>query len=77
VTHAFGQIKDDCDRQYVVFASQGHQRLSRLRLDVRRVDHGEASTSQPPSGDVMQRGEGVVGRRLVVLVVRDQPAEAV
>src|SRR5262249_54155991 len=31
VTHAFGQIEDDRDRQYVVLASQGHQRLSRLR----------------------------------------------
>ena len=77
VAHALGQIENDGDGQHVVLAGERHQRLARLRLDVRGIDHRQLGAGEPPRGHEMQRRKRVVGRRLVVLVVRDERAEGV
>ena|SRR6266508_1212660 len=53
-------------------AGQGDQRLVGLWLDVRGVDHRQATGSQKLARDIVQQVEGVIGGRLVVLVIRDQ-----
>ena len=77
VADALGQIQDDGHRQDVVFARKRDERLARLGLDVGRVDDGELPTRQPSRRHEVQGGKGVVGRRLVVLVVRHERAEAI
>jgi hypothetical protein len=47
------------------------QSLSRARLHVGGVDHGEQPAPQPLAHDVVQQVEGVDGGGLVVLVVAD------
>jgi hypothetical protein len=77
VTDPLGQIEHEGDRQDVVLAGQRDQRLASLRLHVGGVDDGQAPARQAPRGDEVKGGEGVSRRGLVVLVVRDEPAEAV
>ena len=72
-----GHVEHDRHRQDVVVAGQVNQRAARVRLHVRRVDHGEPAELEPLGGDRVQRGEGRRGDRLVVLVVADQAAEGV
>ena len=72
-----GEVEHDRHRQHVVLPGKRDQRLARLLLDVGRVDHGQPPGGQPLAGDVVQRVERVAGRRLVVLVVGDEPAEEV
>ncbi len=49
----------------------------RLRLDVRRVDDGEATRIESLRSNEVQHLERSVGRLLVVLVVGDEPAAEV
>ncbi len=72
-----GQVEHDGDRQHVVLAGQRDELLARLRLDVRGVHDGQPAGGESLAGDVIQHVEGVAGRRLVVLVVGDQPAAEV
>ena len=46
-------------------------------LDVGGVDHRQPPAPQPPAGDLVQDGERVLGRALVVRVVGHQPAAEV
>ena len=61
----------DGDRQAVVLPGQLDQRLAGLGLDVGGVDDRQPAQGQPLGGDEVQHLEGVVGDRLVVLVVAD------
>ena len=61
----------------MVLARKRNERLARLGLNVGRIDNRQLRARQPPRGHEVQRREGVVGRRLVVLVVRHERAEAI
>ncbi len=61
----------------MVLPGQRDQRLARLHLHIRRVYDRKLPAREPPARDEVQGGERVVGRRLVVLVVRDQAAAMV
>ena len=69
------QVEDDRDRQAVVLAGQRDERLAGLRLDVGGVDHRQPARA-PAACAAMKcsTSKASVGRRLVVLVVGDQPA---
>jgi hypothetical protein len=56
----------------VVLARQRHERPAGRGLHVGRIDHGHPSRHEALARDEVQDLEGVVGRRLVVLVVGDQ-----
>ena len=71
------QVEHDGDREQVVLADDLHQRLARLALDVGGVDDGQPPTAQPPAGDLVQDGERVLARALVVRVVGHQAATEV
>ncbi len=51
--------------------------LSALWLDVRSVDHGQATGRQTLARDEVQDVEGVLAGRLIVFVVGDQAAAKV
>ena len=71
------QPKDDSDRHCVIFTGDRNQRLPRLLLNVRRIDYCKAAQSKPLSDDEVQDVECVLGRRLVIFIVADQPAAEV
>ena len=77
LTESLGKVEHDRDRQEMMLSRETDERLACLRLDIRRVDDGEPASSHPLSRDVMEQLEGVVGRVLSVLVVRDQTAAEV
>ena len=58
-------------------SGERNERLARLRLDVRRIDNRQLCAGQPPGGHEVQRRKRVVGRRLIVLGVRDERAESI
>lgn len=76
-TNPLRRIQHDRDRQYVVLARQGHQLLTRFRLHVRRVDDGQPPGREPFARDVVEYVERVLRRRLLVLVIGDEPAAEV
>ena len=71
------KIKDDGNGKQMVLARQLDQRLSRLRLHVCGINHGELAAAQPLAHNGMKQIECIIGRRLVVLVVRDQGAACI
>ncbi len=73
-TQPLREVEHDGNREAVVGAGQGHQRLARLHLHVGRIHDREPARGEPLAGDEMQGLEGVLRRRLVVLVVGDEPA---
>ena len=77
VADALWQIENHRDRQNVILAGQRHKRLACLRLDVRRIDDRELGPGEPTGRHEMQRRERIIGRRLVVLVVRHERTEGV
>ena len=72
LAHPFRQVEDDRHRQHVLRAGQFHQRFSGLGLYAGSVYDGESTRSQPLGGDVVQHIEGVLGRLLTILIVRDK-----
>jgi len=72
-----GDIEHDRDRQQVMTPGELDEWLARLGLDVGRVDDREPAGLEALAGDVVERVERRLGRRLVVLVVGDQAAEGV
>lgn len=70
-------VQDDGDRDRVVLTGQGNERLARILLHVGRVHDREQTAAQTRAHDVVQHIEGVVRRRLVILVVGDEPAAVV
>ena len=73
-THLLRKVEDDGDRKCVVGLCQFDQPPPRLRLDVRRVDDGEATRIESLRSNEVQHLERSVGRLLVVLVVGDERA---
>ena len=69
VADSLRQIEDDGHRQDVIFAGKRHERLTRLRLNVRGVDYGESSAGQPTRCHEVKRGKRISGCRLIVLIV--------
>ena len=72
-----GHVEDDRDGEHVVVAGEADHRAARVGLDVRRVDHRQQAGVQALAGDEGEGLECARGGRLVVLVVRDEPAEHV
>ena len=71
------QVQDDRHREHVVLPGQQDQVAAGLRLDVRRVDHGQAACLEPLADDEPEHLERGRGGGLVVLVVGDQAAAEV
>ncbi len=76
-TRALGHVENDGDRQHVVGAGELDERLPRLRLDVRGVDHRQQARLEPLGGHVSKGLERGGRGLLVVLVVRDETSEVV
>jgi hypothetical protein len=72
-----GQGEHDRHGQHVVAARDLDQRLAVLGPDVGRVDDGEPPGPQAPLGDEVQDVERILGRGLVVRIVRHEAAEIV
>ena len=77
VAQLFWQVQNDRHRQNMKLASERDQRLARLRLHVRRVDYGQAASSQPLASDEVQDIECIIRGRLGILVVGHQAAAEV
>jgi hypothetical protein len=75
--HLLRHIEHQRNRKAVVLARERDERLPCLGLDIGRIDHCQAAGLQALPGDELQHLESRSGRRLVVLVVRDQPAAVV
>jgi hypothetical protein len=73
VADAIGHIQHNRHGQHIMLPRQLHQRLARLRLHVRRVNHRKQPARQPLGGHVFQHVKRVPGRLLAVLVIADQP----
>ena len=71
------QVEDDGDRRTTVSSRHAEQLGTRPRLDVGRVDHGEAATSQAHGEDAMEQVERVVGGGLRVRIVGDHGAQRI
>jgi hypothetical protein len=70
-------VEDDGDREHVVGASEPDERSTSLALYVRSVDDREPAGGEPLARDEVQGIEGVLRRRLVVLVVGNETPERV
>jgi hypothetical protein len=75
--HRLRHVQHDRHRQYVVVAGDLDQPGAGVRLQVGGVHHGQPPGREALAGHVVQHLERVGGRGLIVLVVRDQPAEVV
>ena len=71
LAYALGEIEDDGLCKEMELLRQRDQRLSCLRLHIGGVDYRQTTTSEPLAHDLMQKIEGISGRRLVVLVIGD------
>jgi hypothetical protein len=60
-----------------VLAGEIDQVLAGVRLDIRRVDHGQPPGGEPLARDITQYVERVAGGGLIVLVVGDQATAVV
>ena len=70
-------IEHDREGEDVMVARELHERLARVRLDVRRVHDRELPELQALPRDEVEDLEGLLRHRLVVLVVADEPAAEV
>ena len=77
VAEPLRQVEDNGDRQHVVGLRQRHQRLSCLRLDVRRVNHRQLPSLQSFAGDEIQSLERIRRGCLVVFIIADESAAKV
>jgi len=77
LTKLFRQIEDDCNWDTVVLPGEFYNRLTRLGLDVRRIDHDEFSRRKTLSGNEVQNLESVLRRRLIVFIVRNESSAEV
>ena len=77
VTDLFWKIQHDGNGQAVIFPGESHQRGSCLRLDIRGINNGHPPPCQPLGRNIVQNVEGVVGRRLIVLIVTHQPTAVI
>ena len=71
------QVQDNGRGEAVVLPSEGHEGLARLGLHVGGIHNDQLPGGEAFGGDEVQRVKGVVGRRLGVLIVRDQAPEEV
>jgi hypothetical protein len=71
------QIEHDRDRQAVVLARDRDQRLARVRLHVRRVDHCQPVAGQPLAREEVDDLERVIRRVARALVIGHHPAAGV
>jgi hypothetical protein len=55
----------------VIFPRQSDEGLARLDLNIGRINNGEFSRLEPLGGDKVQDLKSCVGRRLIVLIVRN------
>ena len=70
-------VEHDRDGQRVELARERNERLARFDLHVGRIDHREQATRETLLRNEVENVEGVVRRRLVVLVVGDEAAARV
>jgi hypothetical protein len=70
-------VEDDGDREHVVGTGELDERSTSLALHVRGVDDRELAGGEPLARDEVQGVEGVLRRRLVVLVVGHEAPERV
>jgi len=70
-TDPLGEVQHDGDGEAVVLPGEVDERLAGLGLDVRGVDDRQPPQGEPLGGDEVQDLEGVVRRRLIVLLVAD------
>ena len=71
------QVEDGGDWQHIMGLGQRHQRLPRLRLDVRRVNHRQLPRFQPFAGNKIQSLERIRRSCLVVFIIADESAAKV
>ena|SRR5438309_3195863 len=71
------EVENDGNRQHMELACQSNQRLSGVRLHVRSIDNGQPPRSQTLPGDEVQDLERLLGRGLVVFVIRYQTATVI
>ena len=76
-TDVLAEVEHDRDRQAMILACQRHQGPPRLLLHVGGVHHRQTGGRQTFRRDKAQHFKCVVGRRLVVLVVRYKAAAEV
>ena len=74
---SLGHIQHDCDGQYIVVARELHEALPRFGLNVRRIDHGEQTSSKTLGCDKSECLKCRTRCGLVVFVVRNQATEEV
>jgi hypothetical protein len=77
VAELVGKVQDDRHREAVVLPRERDDGLARLRLHVRGVDDRDLAGGETLLRDEIEHVEGVVGRGLAVLVVRDEAAAIV
>lgn len=77
LANSLTEIENDGNWNHVVLACECDERLARLGLDVSGVDYCQFAGRETFGGDEVQDFEGVFGGRLVVLVVRNEPAAEV
>jgi hypothetical protein len=76
LAQALREIEDDGLGEEVELFRQSDERFASLRLHVRRIDDRKPPSCEPFSHDLVEEIEGVAGRRLIVLVIRNErPAE--
>src|SRR5882724_1944313 len=63
------EIEYNSDRYYVIFSRQSDQRLTRLHLNIGRVNHRELPSLEPLGSDKVQGLKGCVRCRLIILIV--------
>jgi hypothetical protein len=77
LTNSIRNIEHERYWNNVVLARERYERPSSFRLHVGGIDDRELAGGEPLGGDEVQDLEGVFGRSLIVLVVRNQRAAGV
>jgi hypothetical protein len=72
LTKPIAEIEDECNRKYMKFTCELDKRFTRVRLNIGSIDHRQSPGGEPLTGDKMQDFEGVLGRSLIVLVIRNE-----
>ena len=74
LTELLRQVEHDGHWQTVILTRQRHERLARLRLDIRGIHDREAPSRQALGSNEAQDLKGVPGGCLVVFIIADQTA---
>jgi len=77
LANRLGYVEHDRDGEEIVLFGQLDQRPPRLTLNVRGINDREPRLRQPATGDEVKDRERVRRRRLIVLIVRHEPATEV